>query len=243
MIRAVIADDEPPARAQMRRLLGETGEVEVLAEAANGLEALELIAQHHPDVVFLDIEMPGLNGLEVAANLQGQPQVVFVTAYDEYAVQAFESNAVDYLLKPVQPERVQKTIERLRHAPQQALQGLLDTLRRERGSSFSKLAARKGKRIVLVPYTQILYARIEDKLVFVHTAQDKLLVDRTIGELETMLEPAGFFRISRADLVNLAHVTEIIPWFSGTYKVKLQSGEELDVSRERGRLLKDRMGI
>jgi two-component system, LytTR family, response regulator len=243
MIRAVIADDEPPARAQMRRLLSETGEVEVLAEAANGLEALELVAQHHPDAVFLDIEMPGLNGLEVAANLQGQPQVVFVTAYDEYAVKAFESNAVDYLLKPVQPERVRRTIERLRQAPQQTLQSLLDRLRRERVGSFSKLAARRGKRIVLVPYAQILFAQIEDKLVFVHTAQDKLLVDRTIGELEGMLEPAGFFRISRADLVNLAHVTEIVPWFSDTYRVKLQSGEELDVSRERGRLLKDRMGI
>ncbi|HEY6391476.1 MAG TPA: LytTR family DNA-binding domain-containing protein [Bryobacteraceae bacterium] len=247
MIRAVVVDDEELARRSLKTALAIEQDLEVVAEASNGLEALERISEHEPDVVFLDIEMPGLNGFEVLANLKAAPLIVFVTAYDEYAVRAFEANAIDYLLKPTQPQRVVHAVERVRAAlgkgtgsNAEALRKLLAELR---PAGPRKIAARKGKRIVLLPLKEVMRAAIEDKLVFLHTAGERYLTDKSVGELETQLESCGFFRISRGELVNLEYVTEIVPWFSGTYKIRLTTGAELDVSRDRGRRLKEVMNI
>ena len=247
MIRFLLVDDEELARRSLIAALATEPDLELAGEAANGLEALERISEVEPDVVFLDIEMPGLNGFEVLQNLKGAPLIVFVTAYDEYAVRAFEANAIDYILKPIQPKRVQQAVERVRAAlakgtrsNDEALQKLLTELR---PNLPQRIAARKGKRIVLLSLREVVRAAIEDKLVFLHTQSERFHTDKSIAELETVLEPAGFFRISRGELVNLEYVREILPWFSGTYKIRLSSGVELDVSRDRGRRLKEFMNI
>jgi two-component system LytT family response regulator len=244
-LRALIADDEDLARSALRRMLAQASGVEVVGEASNGVEALESIEELKPDVVLLDIEMPGFDGFEVVQHLENPPAIVFVTAYDEYAVRAFEANAIDYLLKPVRPERLERALERVRQrlsAPEAAREREVRQVARERGGPLQRIAARRGKRIVIVPVRDIIRIEIEDKLVFAVTASDRVLIEKTITELEAMLEPAGFLRISRGELVNLETVKELLPWFSGTWRVKLANGEERDVSRDRAKQLREAMG-
>jgi DNA-binding LytR/AlgR family response regulator len=245
-IRALLVDDEDLARIALRRALEPERDIEIVGEAANGIEAIERIAELRPDLVLLDIEMPGFDGFEVVQQLTNPPVIVFVTAYDEYAVRAFEANAIDYLLKPVQPERLARALARVRQRipPSSAEHGgKVKEVARERGGPVRRIAARRGKRIVIVPLREVIRVEIEEKLVFAVTANDRLLVEKTISELEAILEPAGFLRISRGELVNLEMVKELVPWFSGTWRVKLANGEERDVSRERARQLKEAMGV
>ena len=258
MIRTLLVDDEDAARSMLRRSLQSLPDFELVGEACNGVEALESIAQLRPDLVLLDIEMPGLNGFEVVQQLNAQPNelnghstglppaIVFATAYDEYAVRAFEANAIDYLLKPVQPERLERALTRVRErlANRNAAQtAAVREVAAQRAGPIRRLAARRGKRIVIVPLREIVRIEIEEKLVFACTATERLLIEKSIGELETLLQPAGFLRIGRGELVNLEMVRELMPWFSGTWRVKLSNGEERDVSRERARQLKEAMGI
>jgi DNA-binding LytR/AlgR family response regulator len=245
-IRALLVDDEDLARAALRRALEPADDIEIVGEAANGVEAIGMIGDLRPDLVLLDIEMPGFDGFEVVQQLTDPPLIVFVTAYDEYAVRAFEANAIDYLLKPLQPERLERALARVRQRipPRDAEPASrVREVARERGGPLRRLAARRGKRIVIVPLREVIRVEIEDKLVFAITAADRLLVEKSIGELETLLAPAGFLRISRGELVNLETVKELLPWFSGTWRVKLANGDERDVSRERARQLKEAMGI
>ena len=241
MIRTLLVDDEDLARSALRRALADAADIQIVGEAVVGIEALEKIAELKPDLVLLDIEMPGFSGFEVLQQLADPPAVVFVTAYDEYAVRAFEANAVDYLLKPLRPERLDRALDRVRRGTQR--RAAAGEVARERTGPPRRLAARRGKRIVIVPLRDIVRIEIEDKLVFACTATERLLVEKTIGELETHLAPAGFLRINRGELVNLEAVRELIPWFSGTWRVKLSNNEERDVSRERARQLKEAMGV
>ncbi len=242
MIRTLLVDDEELARTSMRRALADFTDIEIVGEAADGVEALEKIAELKPALVLLDIEMPGLNGFEIVQQLQSDPPaIVFITAYDEYAVRAFEANAIDYLLKPVRQERLERALDRVRRGTQRKT--AVADISKERSGPLRRLAARRGKRIVIVPLRDVIRVEIEDKLVFACTATERLLVEKTIGELETMLAPSGFLRISRGELVNLESVRELIPWFSGTWRVKLANNEERDVSRDRARQLKEAMGI
>jgi two-component system LytT family response regulator len=241
-LRALIVDDEDLARGALRRMLAEAGGVEVVGEASNGVEALEVIAELKPDVALLDIEMPGFDGFEVVQQLGNPTAIIFVTAYDEYAVRAFEANAIDYLLKPVRPERLERALGRVRERLSAPDAAKVREVARERGGPLQRIAARRGKRIVIVPVRDIIRIEIEDKLVFAVTANDRMLIEKTISELEAMLEPAGFLRISRGELVNLETVKELLPWFSGTWRVKLANGEERDVSRDRAKQLREAMG-
>jgi DNA-binding LytR/AlgR family response regulator len=246
MIRCLIVDDEEVARDHVARLLKAFPDVVEAGQAANGAEALELISSSKPDVVFLDIEMPELTAFDMLAELKEPPLIVFATAYDHYAVQAFESNAIDYLLKPIQADRLKKTIEKIRttlEKPRKEYEPLLRSLLSQlRSGPPAKLAARRGKRIVLLSPREILYARIEDDIVFFYSQTERFATDRTITELEALLAPAGFCRISRSTIINLAHARELLPWSSGTWKVKLANSTELDVSRERARELKSLIG-
>jgi DNA-binding LytR/AlgR family response regulator len=246
MIRTLLVDDEELARSTLRRAMAKHPDFEIVGEATNGVEGLDLISILQPELVMLDIEMPGLNGFEVVQQLSAPPAIVFATAYDEYAVRAFEANAIDYLLKPVQPERLERALTRVterltNRKPEHAAK--IAEIANLRGGPVRRLAARRGKRIVIIAVKDIIRAEIDDKLVFACTATERLLVEKSIGELEIMLQPAGFLRISRSELVNLDSVRELMPWFSGTWKVKLANGEERDVSRERARQLKEAMGI
>jgi DNA-binding LytR/AlgR family response regulator len=246
MIRCLIVDDEEVARNHMARLLKAFPDVVEAGQAANGAEALELISSSRPDVVFLDIEMPELTAFDMLAELKEPPLIVFATAYDQYAVQAFESNAIDYLMKPIQADRLKKTIEKIRttlEKPRKEYEPLLrSVLSQLRSGPPAKLAARRGKRIVLLSPREILYARIEDDIVFFYSQTERFATDRTITELEALLAPAGFCRISRSTIINLVHARELLPWSSGTWKVKLTNNAELDVSRERARELKSLIG-
>ena len=243
-IRTLLVDDEDLVRSALRRALAAEPDVEIAGEASNGVEAIEMIGELRPDLVLLDIEMPGFDGFEVVQQLANPPVIIFVTAYDEYAVRAFEANAIDYLLKPVQPERLERALARVRQRiPAAGESSGVKEIARQRSGPLRRIAARRGKRIVIIPLREIIRVEIEDKLVFAVTASDRLLLEKTIGELEVMLEPVGFMRISRRELVNLDTVKELMPWFSGTWRVKLANGEERDVSRERARQLKEAMGI
>jgi DNA-binding LytR/AlgR family response regulator len=246
MIRCLIVDDEEVARQHMAQLLKSFPDVIEAGQASNGAEALELISSTKPDVVFLDIEMPELTAFDMLAELREPPLIVFATAYDEYAVKAFESNAIDYLLKPILPARLEKTMEKLRttlEKPRKEYEPLLRSMLAQlQTGPPAKLAARRGKRIVLLSPKEILYARIEDEIVFFHSQTERFATDRTITELEELLAPAGFCRISRSAIINLAYARELVPWSSGTFKVKLSNNTELDVSRERARDLKSLIG-
>lgn len=239
-MRALLVDDEEWARHALRRALEAIPGIEVAGEAANGLEALEQIELLRPDVLFLDVEMPAMSGLETLAQLREPPLVIFVTAYSEYAVQAFEANAVDYLLKPLRPERLEAAVERARtRIPNRVPEPLLRQVR-----PLNRIAVRRGKRILLLPRHEILYARVEEELVFLYAGSGRYSIDRTLAELEELLDGGGFFRVSRSALVNLEAVTEMYPWLaSGTWRVKLSDATELDVSRERARLLKSLVGL
>ncbi|PYP83526.1 MAG: hypothetical protein DMF61_23175 [Blastocatellia bacterium AA13] len=250
MIETLLIDDEELPRRELRQILSGEADINIVGEASNGLQAVERITEIRPKLVFLDIEMPGLNGFEVVNSLGYLPFVVFVTAYDQYAIQAFEMNAVDYLLKPVTPERVQKTLARVRQSLEAAdashataLHQLVAAVRRGSTGYISRIAVHKGQRTVLVSLRDIVYIGMEDKLVFVYTSSDRYLINRTISELEQSLEGEGFFRINRSSLVNLEYLAEIIPWFSGTCKLKLADGRELPLSRERVPRLKELVGI
>ena len=245
MIDCLIVDDEAPARRHLVRLLHEHPDVRVSGEAMNGLEALQRIGDHPPAVVFLDVEMPGLNGFEVLQQLAAPPVVVFVTAYDQYAVKAFGANAIDYILKPVTAARLDQAMTKVRTSltrPYDAyVAALRATLAHVQSRPVAKLAGQRGKRVVLVAPEEVLYAVAEDKLVFLCTSRERLLINRTIAELEELLCPRGFIRTSRSVLLNLEHARELVPWSSGTWKVKLSNGTEVGVSRERARDLKARV--
>ena len=179
------------------------------------------------------------------AQLATPPHTVFTTAFDEYAVRAFDANAVDYLMKPIQALRLAQTLDRMRERlsrPDERIQASLQNALKELKVGVpAKVAARRGQRIILLAPKEIVYAGVEDQLVFLHTASERFSTDRTIAQLEALLAPAGFFRVSRSAIVNLHYARELLPWASGTWKVKLASGVEIDVSRERARSLKARL--
>ena len=244
-MRVLIADDEDLARASLRRALAAFPDIEIVRECANGLQAVEAIPALRPDCVFLDIEMPGLDGFEVLQQITDPPLVVFVTAYDEYAVKAFETEALDYILKPFEGERLERAIGRVRDklAGSERAGEVAAQYATRRAGPVRRLAAKRGNRFVIVPMKDVLRIAIDDKLVFAYTATEHFLVEKTIAELETLLEPSGFLRISRAELVNVEMVRELIPWFSGCWRVRLAGGGEYDVSRERAKKLREVMGV
>jgi two-component system LytT family response regulator len=246
MIRSVIVDDEGPARTHMRRLLKAHVDFDIAGEASNGIEALELIDEQQPEVVFLDIEMPALNAFDLIAQLRHPPLIVFTTAFDKYAVSAFDANALDYLLKPIQPVRLAQAVDKIRatlEKPREQYESMLQRkLSAMRAGPPSKLAARRGRRIVLLSPGEVVYISVEDLIVFYHTKTERLATDRTLSELEQLLVSADFFRVSRSAIINLNHARELLPWSSGTWRVKLSNEVELDVSRDRARSLRSKIG-
>ena len=243
-MRVLVVDDEELARTRIKGLLEDVPDADVVGEAENGLQAVEMIGSLSPDVVILDIQMPGMNGLEVVDALPSVPLIVFATAFDEYAIKAFEVNSVDYLLKPITKERFSEAMERARcllaNAPE-----LDDQLSRLAGlvrkREIGRLPVMKGKRIVLVDLADIVWIGVQDELVFVHTKSEQFMVNMTMTELEERLDAAVFFRSHRSSIVNLNHVREIVPWFGGKYKIIVgdESGSELVLSRDRAKGLRE----
>jgi DNA-binding LytR/AlgR family response regulator len=235
-LRTLIVDDEAPARERLRRLLCNNSFVELIGEAEDGVKAVELIEEKNPDLVLLDIQMPGLDGFGVIRALQKPPLIIFVTAYDEYAIRAFEVNALDYLLKPFTRIRLERAIEKAyqelsKHADFSAkLDALFQTLR-EQPRYLDRIAVRKGSRIFVINVSEIDWFGAESGLIFIHTKEEKYVTNYTLEELEGRLNPDMFFRAHRSIIVNLTKIKEIIPWFAGSHKIRLTTGAEVDLSR------------
>jgi DNA-binding LytR/AlgR family response regulator len=242
-IRTIIVDDEAPARERLRRFLGEFLEVEIVAEAHHGLQAVEVIEVEKPDLVFLDIQMPGLDGFGVIEALQRPPAIIFVTAYDEYAIQAFEVNALDYLLKPFSKERLKTSLDRFDEGGQEG-QALTDRFSAllvslaEQEKYLTRLAVWQQSNVRLLEVDEIDWMGVEAKETVVHVGETSYPVRRTLTDLEKRLDPKRFFRAHRSAIVNLDRVTEIIPWFKGSHKLRLSTGVEVELSRARARELK-----
>jgi two-component system LytT family response regulator len=235
-LRTLIVDDEAPARERLRRLLCDNSFVELIGEAEDGVKAVELIEEKNPDLVLLDIQMPGLDGLGVIRALQKPPLIIFVTAYDEYAIRAFEVNALDYLLKPFTRVRLERAVERAyQELSKRAdfsikLDALFETLR-EQPRYLDRIAVRKGSRIFVINVSEIDWFGAESGLIFIHTKEEKYVTNYTLEELESRLNPDMFFRAHRSAIVNLTKIKEIIPWFAGSHKIRLTNGAEVDLSR------------
>ena len=251
LLRAFLVDDEPLSLKRLARLLEASGRVAIVGRATDPAKALAQLTADAVDVVFLDIHMPGLSGLQVAERLPPNALVVFTTAYEHHAVAAFEVNAVDYLLKPIVPERLHATLDRLavrRDDPARA--GLRETLERLtshlRGAThLSHLASRVGERVHLIPVEEVTHVFARDRATYAATAAAEHMLDAPIIELERKLDPARFFRIHRGALVNVTYVGELHADFGGRLLVRLknQPRTELVVARDRVRPLKERLGL
>jgi two-component system, LytTR family, response regulator LytT len=268
-ISALIIDDEQLARDELKYLLDSVGDVEVVAQGANGIDAVNLIEEHHPDLVFLDVQMPGLDGFAViqrliernrlrnggAADAEPLPQIVFATAYDQYAVRAFDVNAVDYLLKPFDPARVRQALDRVRvrlsesspgALPDTQIDALLRLLNRPnggaRGSQPAKLIVQAQSRMLLVDQAEICFAAIDEGVIRVVTqtleGQSRC---RTLEELLELLDPATFWRAHRGFVVNINHIREVVPWFKSSYQLRMNDKKqtEIPVSRAQTRRLRE----
>ncbi len=231
MMRALVVDDEAPARDKLRRWLDAHEDIEVVAEAADGLAAAAAIADLAPDAVFLDIQMPGMSGLEVAAQLEpaAAPLIVFVTAFDEHAIKAFDLNAVDYLLKPYDRDRLDKTLQRLR-GRRAGTAGVAVATARARLGTSERLLVPQGDTLQLVDAALIHWLEADDNYVHVHTAQAKYLVRRTLTDLLAQFGDR-FIRIHKSTAVNLAEVQSLSPLFKGDHEVRLRGGPVLRLSR------------
>jgi two-component system response regulator LytT len=269
-LSALIIDDEQLARDELKYLLDSVGGVDVVAQGTNGIEAVDLIEEHHPDMVFLDVQMPGLDGFAVIKRLKERsesrarsrgvdeeplPQIVFATAYDQYAVRAFDVNAVDYLLKPFDRVRVEEAVERVRGrmaghppgtGPESQIDALLRLLNRPQGSARApqpaKLIVQAQSRLLLVDQAEICYAAIDEGVIRVVTptfeGQSKC---RTLEELLDLLEPALFWRAHRGFVVNINHIREVVPWFKSSYQLRMDDKKqtEIPVSRSQTRRLRE----
>jgi two-component system, LytTR family, response regulator LytT len=239
-LRVLVVDDERLAREELCFLLGERDGVEVVGQAGDGIEALGLLEDLAPDIVFLDVQMPGLNGFEVARQALAREittEIVFVTAFDQYAIEAFKVNAVDYLLKPVDPERLEQSIERARRRmtsqrTADAGAGLANVdLERivqrvtERQSRRERLAVRVGERVFLIDADEVIFATLaDDAITIVAGSLTGTSNYRTLDDLQASLDPGVFWRVHRSYLVNINKIKEIVPWFSRNYILKMNDG-------------------
>jgi two-component system LytT family response regulator len=241
MIRAVLVDDEQPARERLRQLLAAHADVEVVGEADDGVQAAERIAECEPDVVFLDIQMPGASGLDVAASLGARrPLVIFCTAFDQYAVDAFELSATDYLLKPVNRARLAATLDRIRRTTAAgASRGPAPGARGETTLYPTRVLARRGVRYRVVPLTAVVAFTVVEGITRLVTASDTLSMQPTLVALARRLDPARFCQVSRTVVVNLDAVRETRQFPDGTGEVLLVNGQRFPVTRRRWRMLMD----
>ena len=250
-VKAIIADDEEQLRIYLRsKLSGLWPELDICAEAENGLKALELIEKNRPQIAFLDINMPGLSGLEVAKNITANCRVVFITAYDQYAIEAFENEAIDYLLKPVTDDRLAKTVKRLQKQIADAspspvdlaetLERFMSTVKNREAPGFLKwIKVRHGEDVRLISVDEVRYFKAEDKYTVVKTPTGEFLIKKSIRQLATALDPDLFWRIHRGTIINVNFIGRINRSFAGRLTIKLEDlPETLTVSRSYSHLFK-----
>ena len=250
IFKVLIADDEMPARSKMKRLLSKFDDIEIIHVAENGLDALEHIHKLKPDIAFLDIEMPGLTGIEVASNIdmENPPHVVFATAYNEYAIKAFELNAIDYMLKPFNEDRLSGALEKIKAnatnktegtgaEQKQKLEAIQDDP--EVKLPFSnKIPVATHDRYKLIDYSDVLCIEVEDRSTILHTMDKGYTMNQTLDYFEKRLPTDKFMRVNRSSLIGLEHVKEVIIWFGNRFKIVLNNGKEVISSREKSKILK-----
>jgi DNA-binding LytR/AlgR family response regulator len=248
-LKSLITDDERLARERLKEFLSNELDIEIIGEAKNGLEAVELIKKLKPDLIFLDIQMPGINGFEVLNKLDEIPLVIFVTAYDEYAIKAFEVNAIDYLLKPFSKIRFSKAIEKVKEYYKNKLEfndkikELLKIVNTEQKKYLEKVPVKDREKIKLIDAKEIIWIDVKNKIVSLHTETGRLFVDFTMEEFQEKLNPEIFFRAHRQSIVNLNYISELQSWFAGKYKMILKDKNktELTLSRSQVKKLKKKL--
>jgi two-component system LytT family response regulator len=238
-MKAIIIDDERLARQELKGLLANFKEIEVVGECSNAEEGKLKIEELKPDVIFLDIQMPGKSGLELIEEISALPEVVFVTAYDEYALRAFEVNALDYLLKPIQPNRLSETIKKLLAKEDKEAKKEFNSPLDEEDQVFVK----DGEKCWFVRLSNIRMFESEGNYVRVYFDTYRPLILRSLNNLDTRLNQKAFFRASRKHILNLRWVETIEPWFNGGLMVKLKGGEQIEISRRQAVKLKDMMSL
>lgn len=229
-MRTIIIDDEPLARSLLIELLEEEKDVEIIAECGDGFEGLKAIQELNPDLIFLDIQMPKINGFEMLELLESPPHVIFTTAYDEYALKAFEVNALDYLLKPVSPERLEKALDKLRRRATVNITELKDKIP-QLPEQAQRIVVKQNDSIKILPLQEVYYLESADDYVKIHTAEKYYLKHQTMGRFENQLPAQQFVRIHRAYLLNVQHLAKIDLYEKDRYCVTLRNNVRLPVSR------------
>lgn len=240
MIKAIIVDDERLARQELRNLLSSFNNIEVITECQNAQEAVEQIGKLQPDLVFLDIQMPGKNGFQVLEELERVPQVIFVTAYDEYALQAFEVSALDYLVKPVDQERLSEALKRVgdRHEERQP-----STENTSKLSETDQVFVKDGEKCWFVQLRDVRLFESEGNYVKVHFENNRPMILRSLNTLDQRLDDRIFFRANRKHIINLKWVERTENWFNGGLRVTLRGGEQIEISRRQAAKLKEMMSL
>jgi two-component system LytT family response regulator len=244
-MRTLIVDDERLARNELKRLLEPYTKIEIVAEAANAEEALKLIEELQPELLFLDIQMPGKNGFELLSSIEGKsPEVIFTTAYDEYAIKAFEYNALDYLLKPIDTERLKETIHRIEENQAQPESPAHANERVEKVlGENDQVFVKDGEKCWFVKLGKIRLFESMGNYVRLHFDDQKPLVLKSLNNLEERLDPNTYFRANRKHIINLHWIEKIEPWFSGGLLVTLQGGDKIEISRRQAIRFKELMSL
>lgn len=251
MIRCIIVDDEKPARDELTYLLSSIEDIMVVGEAENGIQAIRKAIEEKPQLVFLDVNMPGINGIDVAKELvalESKPLIVFITAYDSYAVSAFEVSAFDYLLKPVSEERLRNSLDRIRSMVSSREARVLDKLDKLSGelglSRSTRIVGYQNGMLFPIELDEILFLTLEEKNTIVVCERGKYQINGTLSELQEKLSDRKFFRSHKSYIVNLDRIDSIEPWFNSTYNIHLKGiGEIIPVSRTYAKAFKEAMNI
>ena len=244
MIKTVLIDDEPLARTLLKEYLQGYPTIQVMQECNDGFEGVKAIAQHQPDLVFLDIQMPKINGFEMLELIESPPAVIFTTAFEDYAIKAFEAHAIDYLLKPFSKDRFDKAVQKwlIQKTPSKNTQALLETASQQ-PEERHRIVVKKGTNIVIIPVHKVHYLEAYDDYVKVYTAEGFYLKKKTMSHYERSLNPVQFVRIHRSFLINLQELTRIEPLEKDSHVVLLKSGARLPLSQSGYVKLKEMLGI
>jgi len=247
MIKAVLVDDEPLARSMVAEYLEGYPQVEVVAECNDGFEGAKAIMQYQPDIIFLDIQMPKINGFEMLEIIDYQPAVIFTTAFDEYAIQAFEQHAVDYLLKPITKTRFDRAMAKFldsQHleAGKKNTRNLLDKMHQTDGK-LERVVVKTGAKIKIIPVSSIIYLEADDDYVKIHTDEGTFLKNKTMASFEEQLDPARFVRVHRSFIVRIDHIARLEPHEKDSYVAVLADGSQVSVSKSGYARLKQTLGM
>ncbi|MBK8292886.1 MAG: LytTR family transcriptional regulator DNA-binding domain-containing protein [Flammeovirgaceae bacterium] len=244
MIKAVLIDDEPLSREILKSYLRNYSDIEVLEECNDGFEGVKAIQQHQPGLIFLDIQMPKINGFEMLQLIQPAPAVIFITAFDEFALKAFEANAIDYLLKPVAEDRFQKAIQKFLDKSGQApnTTELLETMAKAPSQS-NRIVVKTGSKVKIIPVQEIQYLEAEDDFVKIVTAEGSFLKNKTMSFYEQSLDPNLFVRVHRSFIVHIGQITKIEPYQKETHMAILRNGQQIPISKTGYPKLKSILGI